>query len=130
MATLVAGEASPSRVFEQVTEEVGRLLGLPGASVIQYDGAHTATVVGAWSEHGPPRFPVGVKLDLDGDTVIAKVVRSGSPQRVERYEQVSGTLAEDGARRWLSRRRRGAGERRREALGRAGGGDHVGRRDA
>src|SRR5215211_2721073 len=33
VATLVAGEAPPSRVFEQVTEEVGRLLGLPGASV-------------------------------------------------------------------------------------------------
>jgi signal transduction histidine kinase len=93
VATLVAGEAPPSRVFEQVTEEVGRLLGLPGASVMQYDGARTATVVGAWSEHGPPRFPVGATLDLDGDTVVAKVVRSGSAQRVERYEEVSGTLA-------------------------------------
>jgi len=94
VATLVAGEASPSRVFEQVTEEVGRLLGLPGASVFQYDDeAHTATVVGAWSAHGPPRFPVGVKLELDGDTVIAKVVRTGSPQRVDRYERASGTLA-------------------------------------
>ena len=93
IATLVAGEPSPSRVFEQVTEEVGRLLGLPGASVMHYDGARTATVVGAWSEDGRPRFPVGTKLDLDGDTVIAKVVRSGSAQRVERYEEVSGTLA-------------------------------------
>ena len=93
IATLVAGEPSPSRVFEQVTEEVGRLLGLPGASVMHYDGARTATVVGAWSEDGRPRFPVGTKLDLDGDTVISKVVRSGSAQRVERYEEVSGTLA-------------------------------------
>ena len=94
VATLVAGEAPPSRVFEQVTEEVGRLLGLPGASVMHFDGARTATVVGAWSEHGPPRFPVGATLDLDGDTVVAKVVRSGSAQRVERYEEASGTLAE------------------------------------
>jgi hypothetical protein len=38
VATLVAGEASPGRVFEQVTEEVGRLLGLPGANVMQLDG--------------------------------------------------------------------------------------------
>ena len=30
VATLVASDASPSRVFERVTEEVGRLLGLPG----------------------------------------------------------------------------------------------------
>jgi signal transduction histidine kinase len=93
VATLVAGDAPPSRVFEQVTEEVGRLLGLPGASVMHYDGVRTATVVGAWSEHGPPRFPVGATLDLDGDTVVAKVVRSGSAQRVERYEEASGTLA-------------------------------------
>jgi signal transduction histidine kinase len=93
IATLVAGEPSPSRVFEQVTEEVGRLLGLPGASVMHYDGVSAATVVGAWSEDGQPRFPVGTKLDLDGDTVVAKVVRSGSAQRVERYEEVRGTLA-------------------------------------
>ena len=94
VATLVAGEAPPSHVFEQVTEEVGRLLGLPGASVMHFDGARTATVVGAWSEDGKPRFPVGASLDLDGDTVVAKVLRSGTAQRVDRYEETSGTLAE------------------------------------
>ena len=92
VATLVASDAPPSRVFEQVTEEVGSLLGLPGANVMQYDGVRTATVVGAWSEHGPPRFPVGAKLDVDGDTVVARVVRSGGAARV-RYDEASGTLA-------------------------------------
>jgi signal transduction histidine kinase len=94
VATVVAGEATPTRVFEHVTEEVGRLLGLPGASIMRYDGAHTATVVGAWSEDGKPRFPVGASLDLDGDTVVSRVLRSGTPQRVDRYEEASGTLAE------------------------------------
>jgi signal transduction histidine kinase len=94
VATLVAGEASPSNVFQQVTEEIGRLLELPSASVLHYDGARTATVVGAWSEDGTARFPVGATLDLDGDTVIAKVLRSGSTQRVESYEMASGMLAE------------------------------------
>ena len=93
VATLVAGDPSPRRVFEQVTEEVGRLLRLPGASVLHYDGARTATVVGAWGEDGRPRFPVGTELDLDGDTVIARVIRTGSAQRAERYEEISGTLA-------------------------------------
>jgi signal transduction histidine kinase len=93
VATLVAGDAAPARLFEQVTEEVGRLLGLPGANVMQYDGARTATVVGAWSVHGPPRFPVGAQLDVDGDTVVARVVRSGEAARVERYEQATGELA-------------------------------------
>src|SRR3954463_10696008 len=94
VATLVAGEASPSRVFEQVTEEIGRLLGLPGANVMKLDGGHTATVVGAWSETGEPRFAVGATLQLDGDTLVPKVVRTGRAQRVERYEQASGELAE------------------------------------
>jgi signal transduction histidine kinase len=94
VATTVAAESPPSRVFEQVTEEVGRLLGLPGATVVHYDGARSGTVVGAWSEDGEPRLPVGTSLPLDGDTVVAKVLRTGVAQRVERYDEASGTLAE------------------------------------
>jgi signal transduction histidine kinase len=92
VATLVASDAPPSRVFERVTEEVGRLLGLPGANVIHYDGVRTATVVGAWSENGPSRFPAGTQLDVDGDTVVARVVRTGKAARVS-YDEASGTLA-------------------------------------
>jgi signal transduction histidine kinase len=94
VATLVAGGAPPSRVFEQVTEEVARLLGVSDASIVRYDGAGAATVVGGWSADGTPGIPTSSRIDLDGDTVIAKVLRSGSPQRVERYEDTSGTLAE------------------------------------
>jgi signal transduction histidine kinase len=94
VATLVAAESPPSRVFQQVTEEVGRLLGLPRATVVKYDGAHTATVVGGWTEDGRPRLPVGTSLDLDGDTVVARVLRTGTAQRVESYGQASGGLAE------------------------------------
>jgi signal transduction histidine kinase len=94
VATLVAGEAPPSRVFEQVTEEIGRLLELPGANVMKLDGPRAATVVGAWSETGEPTFAVGARLELDGDTLVPKVVRTGTAQRVERYEQAGGALAE------------------------------------
>src|SRR5262249_39743384 len=93
-ATVVAGDAPPSRVFEQGTEEIGRLLGLPGANVMKLDGDRMATVVGAWSETGEPRFAVGTRLELDGDTLVPRVVRSGRAQRVERYAQASGALAE------------------------------------
>ena len=92
VATLVAEDAEPSRVFGQVTEEVGRLLALPVASVVQYDGAHTATVVGAWSADGPPHFPVGTTLDLEGETVVAKVLRSGAAQRLDTYDDTGGTV--------------------------------------
>jgi signal transduction histidine kinase len=94
VATLVASGAQPSSVFERVTEEVARLLGMPGASVMRYDGARTATVVGGWSNEGALTLPLGGTFDLDGDTVVAKVLRSGSPQRVERYAAAGGRLAE------------------------------------
>ena len=94
VATLVAGGAPPSRLFEQVTEEVARLLGMPGASLMRYDGARTATVVGAWSDDGKPSLPVGSTFDLDGDTVVAKVLRTGEPQRVDSYDDARGALAE------------------------------------
>jgi signal transduction histidine kinase len=92
MATLVAEGAPPSRVFEQVTKEVAELLCVPGASVVRYDGPGTATVVGGWSEDGTLRLPVGTTIDLDGDTVVARVLRSGGPQRAE-YEGAGGSLA-------------------------------------
>src|SRR5215218_9813307 len=94
VATLVAGGAQPSRVFEQVTEEIARLLGMPGASVMRYDGERTATVVGGWSDDGVLSLPLGSTFDLDGDTVVARVLRSGGPQRVDRYADTSGNLAE------------------------------------
>jgi signal transduction histidine kinase len=94
VATLVAADVPPSRVFEQVTEEVGRLLGLPAASVMQFDGEQRARVAGGWSEDGRLLFPVGATLELDGDSALAKVLRTGRPQRVERYEEASGRLAE------------------------------------
>ena len=94
VATLVASGLPPSRVFGQVTEEVAMLLAMPGANVMRYDGARTATVVGGWSEDGALTLPMGSTFDLDGDTVVAKVLRSGTPQRVDHYQDKSGNLAE------------------------------------
>src|SRR6185437_4535242 len=83
-STLVASDPPPSRVFERVTEEIGRLLELPGANVMKLEGPRAATVVGAWSETGEPKFAVGTRLVLDGDTLVPKVARTGTAQRVER----------------------------------------------
>ena len=94
VATLVASGGAPSRVFGQVTKEVARLLGMPGASVMRYDGARTATVVGGWSEDGTLALPLGSTFDLDGETTVGKVLRTGIPQRVDGYQGARGDLAE------------------------------------
>ena len=94
VATLVAAEAPPRRVFQQVTEEVGRLLGLRGACVVHYVGPRAATVVGAWSAEGRLPVPVGAAFGLDGDTVVSKVLRTGAAERLDSYDKASGNLAE------------------------------------
>src|SRR4029450_5885840 len=94
IATLVAAEAPPGAVFERVTEEVARLLGTPSASLVRYEDDRQVTLVGAWREPGSDINPVGPSFGLDGDSVIARVLRSGQPQRIDDYERAGGTLAD------------------------------------
>src|SRR5262249_28656602 len=84
-ATLVAAEAPPASVFEQVTEEVARLLGTPSASLVRYEADRRVTLVGAWREPGSDINPVGSSFALDGDSVIARVLRTGQEQRIDDY---------------------------------------------
>jgi PAS domain S-box-containing protein len=94
IATLVAGEAPPSSVFEQVTREVAHLLHVPSASVLRYETDGHATVVGSWREAGLTGLPLGSSLDLGGDSVVARVYRSGRPERIDDYDDAAGPLAE------------------------------------
>jgi PAS domain S-box-containing protein len=94
IATLVAADAPPTAVFEQVTEEVARLLGAPSANVVRYESDVRAVLVGSWTARADGRLPVGSGLELDGDTVIARVRRSGRAERIDDYRRSRGALAE------------------------------------
>jgi signal transduction histidine kinase len=94
VATLVAKEADPDAVFERVTEEAGRLLGTPSATIVRYEGSDSAAVVGSWSELGTPLFPVGSTISRDSGTVIGRVHGTGEPQRVETYSGAPGLLTQ------------------------------------
>jgi PAS domain S-box-containing protein len=93
VATAVAAEPEPTAVFGLVSEEVGRLLGAHTANLVRFDGEGWLTVVGGWNEPGARSVPVGDTMKLDGDTVAARVWRTGRPARVDSYENVSGTIA-------------------------------------
>jgi len=94
IATLVASEAPPSSVFEKVTEEVARLLQAPSASVLRYEPDGHATVVGSWRDAGLTGMPLGASVDLDGDSVVARVHRSGHTERIDNYDDAPGALAD------------------------------------
>jgi PAS domain S-box-containing protein len=93
VATAVAAETEPARVFSVVTEEVGRLLGAQTANMVRYDGGQRAAVVGGWNAEGVLSVPVGVTVELDGDTVAARVLRTERPARVDSYDDIPGEMA-------------------------------------
>ena len=93
VAMLAAGEVDAARLFDCVCEEVGRVLGVESADILRFEGDGTATVVGAWASAGAPSFPVGMSVPVDGETVTAKLYRSGQPQRVDDYTDIPGELA-------------------------------------
>src|SRR5262249_45481447 len=93
VATLVAGEAAEVGIFARVTEEAGRLLEAQLCTMTRFDEDGTATVVALWNEFGTEALPVGSKPSPAGDSAIARVRRSGLPDRVDDYGTVGGSLA-------------------------------------
>jgi PAS domain S-box-containing protein len=94
VATVVASEAQPERVFAVVTEEVGRLLGANTSNMARYEAGEAAIVVGGWSRGDVGAVPVGTRVSLDGPTVSGRIWRSGKPERVDDYSGVPGETAE------------------------------------
>jgi signal transduction histidine kinase len=93
VATLVATDVDAGRVFNCVCEELGRVLGVDSTDVMRYEGDGTATMVGGWAGSAGPSFPVGMSVPVEGETVCAKLYRTGRPQRVDDYRRVDSELA-------------------------------------
>ena len=94
VATFVAGNPDPGEVFARVCAEVGTVLGVKSTNLVRFQGSRIARVVGGWSVHGAPMFPVGEDVPLDGDTAVVKVSRSGRAERVDDYSELAGELPE------------------------------------
>jgi len=94
VATTVASGADQAQVSAVVTEEVGRLLGAHTSNMLRYEPDGTAVVTGGWSMGEVRNVPVGMRVALDGPTVAAEILRSGSPERLDSYEGVAGSTAE------------------------------------
>jgi len=94
VATMVAGGTPGPVLFGRVCQELGALLDVKSTDMIRYEGERFATVVGTWTGDDSPSFPVGERVPVEGDTVTAKLYRSGRPARVDDYDHVEGELAE------------------------------------
>jgi GAF domain-containing protein len=95
LATLIAQEAELETVFAKVAEDVARTLGDVDSALWRDDGDQIMTAVAV---RGPSDDAFGVRagtrLTLDGDSVIARVLREGQPQRIDDFSQLAGSIAE------------------------------------
>jgi PAS domain S-box-containing protein len=96
IATLVAGGAASADVFAAIAREVGHVVGLPLVLVWRFGPEQTtATVIGAWGEVPHP-FQTGTRWPLDGPTILAEVLKTARPARIDDYTEFPGTIADAG----------------------------------
>jgi signal transduction histidine kinase len=94
VATLVAEEAPPPAVFSKVAEELATLLGIERTVMVRYGADATATVAADWHSLTRPGVPAGTRLPLEGESLTARVFRTGRPARMDDYATAVGPIAE------------------------------------
>jgi PAS domain S-box-containing protein len=93
VATLVAEGAAPTEVFDAVIVEVANLLGAAQVGLSRYESQHEISVL-AIRGQDPAVLRAGMRLPLDGDSLNARILRTGRSVRLNFFEQGSGTIAE------------------------------------
>ena len=93
VATLVAEGAAPTEVFDAVIAEVGQLLGAAQIGLARYENEHEISVL-AIRGQSPEILRTDVRLPLDGDSVNARILRTGRSARLNFAEAGSGSIAE------------------------------------
>src|SRR4051812_34318670 len=83
VATMVASEASPERIFTSVSEECARVLQVNASVVLRFDGDGAATIVGRHNRDSADVFRLGESLRADDDSALAQVARTGAPSRID-----------------------------------------------
>ncbi len=83
VALAVATQESPDRLFNVVSEEVGRLLGARSAATVRYvPGKDESVIVGGWALDERFAVDVGARLPFQGGA-IERVAHTGHPARVD-----------------------------------------------
>jgi PAS domain S-box-containing protein len=94
VATLVASEVSPERVFTAVSEECARVLHVNASAVLRYDSDETASVVGRHNRDNIDVFRLGDSLAADESTAVGRVRASGGSARIDDWGGRGGEIAE------------------------------------
>jgi signal transduction histidine kinase len=86
VATLVARGVDPSEVFSAVADELARCLGVHHATLFRFESDGTGLLLSAHHEPAWVKVRVGERFSLEGDSVAARVFRTGCPARMDSHE--------------------------------------------
>ena len=92
MATLVARKSSPGEIFGAVADEARRVLRCEAVGLLRFEPDESATLVAqSDTPWNPP--PLGTRFPLDGENVVAQVLRTGRVARVDDWTGATGSIA-------------------------------------
>ena len=93
VATLVAAGSEQIQLVDAMTSEIGRLFDAQRANVMRWD-SDTIEVIGEWSSDGRAALR-GSVYAYGGDTIVARIVRSGTPQRIDAVTDMETAFAHE-----------------------------------
>jgi sugar diacid utilization regulator len=94
VATLVARGVGSLEVFGAVAEEMRRCVNAFTAGLWRFDTDGEFTIVAAAADPAVlARWPVGMRITLEGNTIATEVQRTGGPARIDSYDNIAGSIA-------------------------------------
>jgi PAS domain S-box-containing protein len=93
VATLVASEVNPDRVFTSVSAECARVLEVNSSAVLRFETDGAATIVGRHNRDAVDLFRVGETLPADERSAVGQVRKTGAAARVDDWGGRTGDLA-------------------------------------
>src|SRR4051794_10616743 len=93
VATLVARDASPAELLAAVAEDVARVLGVESVGMLRFERDGTATLVAQSDTPWDPP-PLGTRFTLEGENVVAAVLRTRKAVRLDDWADATGAVAQ------------------------------------
>lgn len=96
VATLVARSADPAEVATVAVDELSQSLGADHVTLVRFESDHSCVVVAARDRAdpaGPNAIHVGERFPLTGDSISARILRTGLPDRIDDYTSAAGPIA-------------------------------------
>lgn len=94
VATLVARGAEPSEVYRVAVAELARGLGVEHVTLVGYDEDGVGVVLATRDSPDRMAMTVGERFSLDGHSLSAQIVDTGTPARIDDYSAAEGPIAD------------------------------------